>query len=159
MASVSRDTGVWIILTRETLRHFINAMAALGVKVMITEMDIDVLPSATDYRGADISVRAELRKELNPYVDGLPDEMQKKLADRYAELFSIFAQTCRQNRPRYLLGRLRQNMLAQQLACQGTHKLSSCCLTETISPSRPFLPLLKQPRAKSDFRHVRLQKP
>jgi len=74
---------------REDLEAFINAMAALGVKVMITEMDVDILPSATDYRGADISVRAELRKGLNPYVNGLPDQMQKKLADRYAELFSI----------------------------------------------------------------------
>jgi endo-1,4-beta-xylanase len=69
---------------------FLDAMAAVGVKVMITEMDIDVLPSATNYRGADIGVRAEMRKELDPYVNGLPDAMQKKLADRYAELFSIF---------------------------------------------------------------------
>ncbi len=33
--------------TREDLEAFIDAMAALGVKVMVTEMDIDVLPSAT----------------------------------------------------------------------------------------------------------------
>jgi Glycosyl hydrolase family 67 N-terminus/Glycosyl hydrolase family 10 len=38
---------------------------------------------------ADINVRADLQKELNPYVDGLPVEVQKKLADRYAELFSM----------------------------------------------------------------------
>jgi endo-1,4-beta-xylanase len=75
---------------REDIEAFLNAMAALGVKVMITEMDVDILPSATGYRGADISARAELRKGLNPYVNGLPDQMQKKLADRYAELFSIF---------------------------------------------------------------------
>jgi endo-1,4-beta-xylanase len=75
--------------SREDLQAFIDAMAATGVKVMITEMDIDILPSATQYRGADINVRVELRKELNPYVDGLPDDMQQKLADRYTELFSI----------------------------------------------------------------------
>jgi len=75
--------------SREDLEAFINAVAALGVKVMITEMDIDILPSATQYRGADINVRVELRKELNPYVDGLPDDMQQKLSDRYTELFSI----------------------------------------------------------------------
>jgi endo-1,4-beta-xylanase len=69
---------------------FLNAMAAVGVKVMITEMDIDVLPKAVQHMGADLGVRADLRRELNPYVAGLPDEMQKKLADRYAELFSIF---------------------------------------------------------------------
>jgi endo-1,4-beta-xylanase len=74
----------------EELEAFINAIAALGVKVMVTEMDIDVLPSAYDYKGADITKNVELRKELNPYPDGLPDEMQQKLAGRYAELFSIF---------------------------------------------------------------------
>jgi endo-1,4-beta-xylanase len=45
---------------------------------------------AVKYTGADINVRVELREGLNPYVNGLPDDMQKKLADRYAELFGIF---------------------------------------------------------------------
>ncbi len=71
------------------VERFINAFAALGVKVMVTELDIDVLPSATRYMGADINVRFELQKKLNPYVDGLPDEVQEKLADRYAELFAF----------------------------------------------------------------------
>jgi endo-1,4-beta-xylanase len=73
----------------EELEAFINAIAALGVKVMVTEMDIDVLPAAFNYRGADITKNAELKKELNPYPDSLPEAMQKKLADRYAELFAI----------------------------------------------------------------------
>jgi endo-1,4-beta-xylanase len=72
----------------EDLEAFINAIAALGLKIMITEMDVDILPNATQYKGADINVRVELQKELNPYVNGLPDEMQEKLANRYAELFS-----------------------------------------------------------------------
>ena len=75
--------------TREDLEAFIDAIAALGVKVMVTELDIDVLPAAFKYRGADITKKTELKKELNPYPDGLPEEIQKKLADRYAELFSI----------------------------------------------------------------------
>jgi endo-1,4-beta-xylanase len=75
--------------TSEDLEAFINAIAALGIKVMVTEMDIDVLPAAFNYRGADITKNAQLRAELNPYTDGLPDEMQKKLSDRYAGLFAI----------------------------------------------------------------------
>jgi len=75
--------------SREDLEAFINAMAELGMKVMITELDVDVLPSANQYRGADINVRVELQKELNPYVNGLPDDVQQKLTDRYAELFAI----------------------------------------------------------------------
>ena len=59
---------------------------------MVTELDIDVLPSATQYMGADINVRFELQEKLNPYVNGLPDDIQKKLADRYADLFA-FART------------------------------------------------------------------
>ena len=32
----------------------------------------------------------ELQKKHNPYPDGLPDSVQKELANRYAELFSLF---------------------------------------------------------------------
>jgi endo-1,4-beta-xylanase len=68
----------------------ITAFAELGVKVMITEMDVSALPSADNYSGADITKNFELRKELNPYPDGLPLQMQEKLAVRYAEFFSLF---------------------------------------------------------------------
>jgi endo-1,4-beta-xylanase len=76
--------------TPEELEAAILAYSQLGVKVMVTEMDVSVLPSAYGYRGADIAKKFELRKELNPYPDGLPAEMQEKLAKRYAELFSVF---------------------------------------------------------------------
>jgi endo-1,4-beta-xylanase len=74
--------------TREDLDAFIDSIGALGVKVMVTELDIDILPKSFEYMGADVNVRADLQKELNPYVDGLPDDVQKKLADRYSELFT-----------------------------------------------------------------------
>ena len=75
--------------TTENLDAFIDSTAALGVQVMVTEMDVDILPVAWDYGGADISKRVELQKNLNPYVDGLPEAAEKKLTDRYAVLFSI----------------------------------------------------------------------
>jgi endo-1,4-beta-xylanase len=75
--------------TRQNFDAFVDSMAVIGIKVMVTEMDVDILPTAWEYSGADINVRAELRKDLNPYPDGLPDEIQKVLADRYAELFSM----------------------------------------------------------------------
>ena len=74
---------------RKDFDAFIDSMGALGVKVMVTEMDVDILPRVDNYMGADLNVRADLQKKLNPYVDGLPVEAQKKLADRYAELFSM----------------------------------------------------------------------
>ncbi|MGB9485513.1 MAG: endo-1,4-beta-xylanase [Terriglobia bacterium] len=68
----------------------IAAFAKLGVKVMITELDIDVLPPAMQYRGADISANVELQPKLNPYTSGLPDSVQQALANRYNELFRVF---------------------------------------------------------------------
>jgi endo-1,4-beta-xylanase len=74
--------------TKKDLDAFIDSIATCGVKVMVTEMDIDILPHSFDYMGADVNVRIELQKEANPYSSGLPDSMQQKLADRYSELFS-----------------------------------------------------------------------
>jgi endo-1,4-beta-xylanase len=74
----------------EDIDKTIAAFAELGVDVMITEMDIDVLPAAFEYQGADISIRAELQEHLNPYTDGLPDEVQQELTHRYREIFEVF---------------------------------------------------------------------
>lgn len=67
----------------------IAAFAALGVKVHITELDVDVLPRTTK-PGADYAVDVAVTPQLNPYVNGLTDAMQAKLAQRYAELFRVF---------------------------------------------------------------------
>lgn len=68
----------------------IAAFAALGVKVNITELDIDVLPRATSQTGADVSAKAAAQASLNPYRDGLPDAVEQALAKRYADLFAVF---------------------------------------------------------------------
>jgi endo-1,4-beta-xylanase len=64
--------------------------AKLGVKVMITELDIDVLPPATRGQTADVTLKAELQARSNPYTNGLPDSVQQQLAKRYAGLFAVF---------------------------------------------------------------------
>jgi endo-1,4-beta-xylanase len=68
----------------------IRAFAALGVKVNVTELDIDLLPPATRNTGADVSMRAGPAPNLNPYAAGLPDSMQVKLAQRYEDLFRVY---------------------------------------------------------------------
>jgi len=68
----------------------IAAFGALGVKVMITELDVDVLPRAVRQTGADVTLRAAARAELNPWPDALPDSVQQALARRYADLFRVF---------------------------------------------------------------------
>jgi endo-1,4-beta-xylanase len=76
--------------SQKELEGFFAAMQPLGVKIMITELDISVLPQV-DWFGKRFDFNdVNTRKQFNPYPDGLPDEMQKKLADRYAELFKIY---------------------------------------------------------------------
>jgi endo-1,4-beta-xylanase len=71
------------------LEKTITDFAALGVKVMVTEMEIDVLPAIENYHGADIATRGEWDPKLDPYRDGFPADMQQKLARRYSELFQV----------------------------------------------------------------------
>jgi endo-1,4-beta-xylanase len=74
----------------EQLDATISAFAALGVKVNITELDIDVLPRVRAGVSADINARAEAAAAANPYTSGLPAAKQQELADRYAALFKVF---------------------------------------------------------------------
>jgi endo-1,4-beta-xylanase len=64
----------------------ISDFARLGVKVMITELDVDLLGRS---QSADV---AEIQKQVmsNNYTNGLPDSVQQALAKRYADLFSVF---------------------------------------------------------------------
>lgn len=68
----------------------IEAFAAEGMRVHITELDLDVLPVAWKYMGAEISTEFAYSDELNPYPDGLPEAIQKQLTDRYVEYFKLF---------------------------------------------------------------------
>src|SRR5690606_36230229 len=57
------------------VRQAIEDFAALGVKVMITELDLSVYPWS---------------ERRNLYAGGLPDDVSTKQAQRYAELFRLF---------------------------------------------------------------------
>ncbi len=80
----------------EYIEAAIDSFAACGVKVMITELDVDVLPLTKEGQiiGQGMSDKQfqleEFKAFLDPYQDGLPDEVQKQLANRYKELFEIF---------------------------------------------------------------------
>jgi endo-1,4-beta-xylanase len=76
--------------TVEQMDAAFRAFKALGVKICVTELDVDVLPRATRRPTADVGTRVELTPELNPYTAGLPDEVQAALAQRYAEIFGVF---------------------------------------------------------------------
>jgi len=67
----------------------IEDLSAAGVKVAITELDIDVLPSTWNHT-ADVGVKVEEKPNMNPYPDGLPDNLQQQLTKRCADLFAVF---------------------------------------------------------------------
>ena len=80
--------------TLEQLDATITQFGQLGVKVMVTELDVDVLPEATQAQTADVSVNVASNPKLNPYVDGLPDSVQQRLASRYGDLFRTYDKHC-----------------------------------------------------------------
>jgi endo-1,4-beta-xylanase len=74
------------------IEDYVLALGKLGVKIMVTELDVGVLP----FYPCDTPVRdlssfdTETQKKYNPYTEGIPDSVLKEQADRYAELFSLF---------------------------------------------------------------------
>ncbi|HUF08401.1 MAG TPA: endo-1,4-beta-xylanase [Rhodothermales bacterium] len=80
----------------EYVEAAIDSFATLGVKVMITELDVDVLPLSKEGQIIGGPMRdpqfqlEEFEEFLDPYKDGLPSDVQQDLADRYAELFQLF---------------------------------------------------------------------
>lgn len=82
--------GHWHIgkVPLKDIEESILAYSALGLKVMFTELDIEVLPR--NFSGADVNQRVAENPALNPYVNGLPDSVQQQLARDYENLFKLF---------------------------------------------------------------------
>ena len=70
--------------------EMLDALGKLGIKLMVTELDVDVLPATTRRPGADVNLRVEGNPAQNPYTNGLPDSVQQALAKRYADLFAVY---------------------------------------------------------------------
>ena len=68
----------------------IDAFAACGVKVLITELDINVLPNPEGFGGAAVEQNFEFQQKYNPYPNGLPKDKQKELDKRWTDLFKIY---------------------------------------------------------------------
>ena len=81
---------------KEYIEAAIDSFASLGVKVMITELDIDVLPLTKEGQIIGTGLLhpqyelEEFKAFLDPYRNGLPMNVEQQLANRYAELFEIF---------------------------------------------------------------------
>ncbi len=68
--------------------HF-RDLCSLGLKVWVTELDVQVLPDARAWRNVNLTTNAALRAQLDLYPNGLSASVQRAQAERYAELFRV----------------------------------------------------------------------
>lgn len=73
----------------QQIEETITSFGDLEIDVMVTELDIDVLPSVYG-TSADISMNSEFQDSLNPYIGDLPESVQQTLTQRYKDIFEIF---------------------------------------------------------------------
>jgi endo-1,4-beta-xylanase len=66
----------------------LNAFAAEGVNVMITEWDMSALPTVS--QSANIADKAEYQAALNPYPEALPDSVSQAWNARMMRFFQLF---------------------------------------------------------------------
>ena len=73
--------------TPDLLEEAVKMFTAEGVKVCLTELDVDVLPR-TGY-GANVTDVERQAGKANPYPKGLPPDVAKLQADFYARVFAV----------------------------------------------------------------------
>jgi endo-1,4-beta-xylanase len=74
----------------DELRNTLETMRGLKMKVVITELDIDMIPRGRWW--ADDGAHREQMKSINPYADACPPELLQRQAEQYAQLFDLFRQ-------------------------------------------------------------------
>ena len=74
--------------TVEEFETSLLAYAGTGVNVMITEWDMSALPTVN--MGANISDIEEFKASLNPYPDGLPEEVAAVWNERMTAFMDLF---------------------------------------------------------------------
>jgi endo-1,4-beta-xylanase len=72
----------------EALEKTLRTMQAMNMKVVISELDIDVIPRARWW--ANQGAERETLAKHNPYADGCPPEILQRQAEQYAQLFHLF---------------------------------------------------------------------
>ena len=64
------------------------AIRELGIKVVVSELDIDVIPRGRWWQDGG-KYRDELSR-INPYAEGCPPEILRRQAEQYGQLFRLF---------------------------------------------------------------------
>ena len=68
----------------------ILAYTNAGVKVMVTEFDLSILPPPRRDIGADLSANIEYQQQFNPYTEGVPEEVMLAWTNRMLDFFKLF---------------------------------------------------------------------
>lgn len=76
--------------TVDEMEEALLKLSSLGVKTMITELDITVLPWPSEQVTADISLNYELEEKYNPYAEGISEETNAALMNKYKDFFEMF---------------------------------------------------------------------
>lgn len=74
----------------EALEKTLKALRGLKMKVVVSELDIDVIPRGRWW--ADGGAHRESLARHNPYAEGCPPEILRRQAEQYARLFRLFRQ-------------------------------------------------------------------
>ena len=80
-------------MDRPTLEEYqatINDYANAGVKVLVTELDMSALPEPRRIGGAELTDREAYRREIDPYTEGLPEEVSLEWNNRMMDFFNLF---------------------------------------------------------------------
>ncbi|MGZ8939427.1 MAG: endo-1,4-beta-xylanase [Limisphaerales bacterium] len=72
----------------DALEKTLSTMKSIGIKVVVSELDIDVIPRGRWW--ANGGAEREALSKVNPYRDGCPPEILQRQAEQYARLFAIF---------------------------------------------------------------------
>jgi endo-1,4-beta-xylanase len=72
----------------EQIDATLSVARELGIKVVVSELDIDVIPRAKWW--ADGGKHRDELSKLDPYREGCPPEILQRQAEQYAQLFRLF---------------------------------------------------------------------
>jgi endo-1,4-beta-xylanase len=73
----------------DQIEKSIRNFAKLGLRVHLTELDIDVLPQVWDLPIAEISTKFDYTPARDPYKNGLPKAIENQLANRWEAIFKM----------------------------------------------------------------------
>ena len=117
------DTFTWPALEDEDAT--ISAFAKLGVKVAITELDIDVLPRHSEMFGAEVSLKFRQDPKAEPLHQRIAALRATGTREAICRPIQRLSEASRCGLPGDVLGRDGWGFMAEQLAGEGAHQLSA----------------------------------